>query len=394
MRAVDRRRGCPAIVRLALVLVSTTATSWLDLYESRGYFVLPNVIRAERVAEMSNRVLDHLKSTGETHKYMMNGKKLGGWFIPGIERLPGLLEFEHEIARDDRLAKLLTAILGDDFYLLERSEIYVSRVGNWHADDLYGAFDLYATGLSFVDDTWCPASGAARLPPMARPNVRDRAPPTTDAAICAAGREFGFGKGTTFWADDRGETRRVTTVALYLEDHAFDDGGLSIAPYTHDNATRHAEVLARLDPYHADHRPESETPYDQIRSRPGDAVVFDSRLIHRGAREAYADHARDLARDRRTVVSFSFGRKNGVSEAFSRGMRFRTDMLVNKTICAADGREREHGDPDFGSACAFRAVRRDLRDRPMRGYPDGEPWLATRRTLARRRAHHHPAGDY
>ena len=80
MRAVDRRRGCPAIV--ALLVASTAATSWLDLYESRGYFVLPNVIRAERVAEMSNRVLDHLKSTGETHKYMMNGKKLGGWFIP------------------------------------------------------------------------------------------------------------------------------------------------------------------------------------------------------------------------------------------------------------------------------------------------------------------------
>ena len=106
MRAVDRRRGCPAIVRLALLVASTTATSWLDLYESRGYFVLPNVIRAERVAEMSNRVLDHLKSTGETHKYMMNGKKLGGWFIPGIERIAALRDFEHEIAHDERLAKL------------------------------------------------------------------------------------------------------------------------------------------------------------------------------------------------------------------------------------------------------------------------------------------------
>ena len=381
------------VATLCVVMAGAQGSSWLDLYESRGYFVLPHLVDAERVAEMSERVLAHLRATGEAHKYMMNGKKLGGWFIPGIERIAALRDFEHEIAHDERLAKLLSAILGDDFALLERSEIYVSRVGNWHADDLYGAFDLYSNHLSFVSDLWCPGGGRApALPPMVRPNVRGRkAPFATDDEVCAAGLEFGFGKGTTFWAEDRGEARRVTTVGLYLEDHGFDDGGLSIAPHTHANATRHADVLARLDPYDPRHRPEAETPYDQIHSRPGDAVVFDSRLIHRGARETYADHER-TGTNRRTVVSFSFGRRNALSEAFSRGMRFRTDMLVNASICADERAKFAHGDPDFGSPCAFDAVREDLRRRPMRGVPDGEPWLQTRRTLARQQHHHRGGG--
>ena len=42
--------------------------------------------------------------------------------------------------------------------------------------------------------------------------------------------------------------RRVTTVAVYLEDHAGDDGGLSIAPGSHRNASVHQETVAALDP--------------------------------------------------------------------------------------------------------------------------------------------------
>ena len=81
--------------------------------------------------------------------------------------------------------------------------------------------------------------------------------------------------------------------------------------------------------------------------------------------------------------TFSFGRNNAVSEAFSRGMRFRTDMLFNGSICATQ-RDR-HGDPDFGAPCAFDAVREDLARRPLRGVPDGRPFLEARRDLARRR---------
>ena len=81
--------------------------------------------------------------------------------------------------------------------------------------------------------------------------------------------------------------------------------------------------------------------------------------------------------------TFSFGRNNAVSEAFSRGMRFRTDMLFNGSICGAQ-RDR-HGDPDFGAPCAFDAVREDLARRPLRGVPDGRPFLEARRDLARRR---------
>ena len=71
------------------------------------------------------------------------------------------------------------------------------------------------------------------------------------------------------------------------------------------------------------------------------------------------------------------------SEVFSRGMRFRTDMLFNGSICGAQ--RDKNGDPDFGAPCAFDAVREDLARRPLRGVPDGRPFLEARRDLARRR---------
>lgn len=141
-------------------------------------------------------------------------------------------------------------------------------------------------------------------------------------------------------------------------------------------------MLERLDPYKKGHADEAATAYDQIYSKAGDAVVFDGRSVHRGARDAHADFARRSGGATRTVATFSFGRRNGVSEAFSRGMRFRTDMLVNASICGA-ARDAD-GDPDFGGPCAFAAVRDDLARRPLRGVPDGPPFLAARRALARR----------
>ena len=74
--------------------------------------------------------------------------------------------------------------------------------------------------------------------------------------------------------------RRVTTVAVYLEDHADNEGGLSVAPGSHRNASVHGDTVARLDPWSPSHRPEAETPFDLIRSGAGDAVVFGLGLLH------------------------------------------------------------------------------------------------------------------
>ena len=38
---------------------------------------------------------------------------------------------------------------------------------------------------------------------MTAPNVRNRDPPKDGAEACVLGRQFGFGKGTTFWAGTR-----------------------------------------------------------------------------------------------------------------------------------------------------------------------------------------------
>ena len=377
--------GAPEkMMRYALLVALVRASShWLDAYEQRGYFVLPRVFSGTRLMNLRAAVARYLRDHGNTHKYMMRGEKLGGWFVPGIERIDQLKIFEAEVARDERLARILRRILGDDFKLLERSEIYVSRIGNWHSDDLYDAFDLYATSLPYVTKEWCPPTGPKKPPPLAKPNTR-AAPPKNDDELCAQGMEYGFGKATTFWAGaGTAHERRVTTVAVYLEDHADNEGGLSVAPGSHRNASVHGDTVARLDPWSPSHRPEAETPFDLIRSGAGDAVVFDSRLVHRGPRDDVADFKRELSRSRRTVATFSFGRNNAVSEAFSRGMRFRTDMLFNGSICGAQ--RDKNGDPDFGAPCAFDAVREDLARRPLRGVPDGRPFLEARRDLARRR---------
>ena len=104
----------------------------------------------------------------------------------------------------------------------------VSRIGNWHSDDLYGAFDLYASldpareeittmkqrgssthrlDLPYVTSEWCPETGSPKLPPLTLPNVRNRGPPKDAAEACALGMQFGFGKGTTFWAGDPRRTQ-------------------------------------------------------------------------------------------------------------------------------------------------------------------------------------------
>ena len=303
------------LVSMMLITVVRASSHWLDAYEQRGYFVLPRVFSGARLMHLRAAVARYLRDHGNDHKYMMRGEKLGGWFVPGIERIDQLKIFEAEVARDERLARILRRILGDDFKLLERSEIYVSRIGNWHSDDLYDAFDLYATSLPYVAAEWCPPTGPKRPPPLAKPNTR-AAPPKDDDELCAQGMAYGFGKATTFWAGEgTAHARRVTTVAVYLEDHGDDTGGLSVAPGSHKNASVHGATVARLDPWSPAHRPEAETPFDLIRSGAGDAVVFDSRLVHRGPRDDVADFRRELSRSRRTVATFSFGRNNAVSEA-------------------------------------------------------------------------------
>ena len=291
------------LVSMMLITVVRASSHWLDAYEQRGYFVLPRVFSGARLMHLRAAVARYLRDHGKDHEYMMRGEKLGGWFVPGIERIDQLKIFEAEVARDERLARILRRILGDDFKLLERSEIYVSRIGNWHSDDLYDAFDLYATSLPYVAAEWCPPTGPKRPPPLAKPNTR-AAPPKDDDELCAQGLEFGFGKATTFWAGEgTAHARRVTTVAVYLEDHGDDTGGLSVAPGSHKNASVHGATVARLDPWSPSHRPEAETPFDLIRSGAGDAVVFDSRLVHRGPRDDVADFRRELSRSRRTVAT-------------------------------------------------------------------------------------------
>ena len=106
---------------------------------------------------------------------------------------------------------------------------------------------MYATSLPYVAEEWCPPTGPKTPPPLAKPNTR-AAPPKDDDELCAQGMKYGFGKATTFWAGEgTAHERKVTTVAVYLEDHADNEGGLSVAPGSHRNASVHGDTVARLD---------------------------------------------------------------------------------------------------------------------------------------------------
>ncbi len=151
------------------------------------------------------------------------------------------------ITSDERLSTLLAAHLGPDFYLLERSEIYVARHNSWHTDQLYGPLLAYEKHLD-----------------------RSR---QVDGV---------------FWDAENGELPRgsaILTVAFYFRDHDEDGQGLTVIPYSHANQTEWARVDRLLQA--------NRLRGERVSTRAGDAVVFDSRLFHRGPPEADSDFLRE-----------------------------------------------------------------------------------------------------
>ena len=103
----------------------TTATA--RHYMEEGFLVLPRVVSPRRAAEHSLELQRHLERHGDRYAMMMDGDRLGGWYIanfPGVPELGHLLE---ALTRDARLGELLEDLLGASFHLLSRSEIYVDR---------------------------------------------------------------------------------------------------------------------------------------------------------------------------------------------------------------------------------------------------------------------------
>jgi len=151
---------------------------------------------------------------------------------------------------------------------------------------------------------------------------------------------------------------KILTVVVYFRDHDEDGKGLSVVPFSHSNRTL---------------RGAAELYGERVLTRAGDAVVFDARLLHRGLDIADADFAHLPGSAHRSVLSVTFGRRDAVSEAWSRGFELRGKLFRHDSpLCP---QRDEHGDASTTWPCVYDAVREDFAARPLRGVPDGESWL-------------------
>ncbi len=287
---------------------------------ARGFAVIPSVVPRDRALEVARFIEEHVVAQSARYAAKMGGATVGGWYIADCFRVPELAHLFDEVTADPRLRKFLAAQLGDDFYLLERSEMYIGRAVPWHFDAIYSSISMFGAHLGGV--------------------VHD---------------------AESSWSSLPMRSKTVT-VAIYFRDHDKDGKGLTVIPYSHLKSTARArtEELAYAGKLKGEH----------VSTRAGDAVVFDSLLLHRGIGKADADFSRKPGTEHRITLSLSFGRADAASEAFSRGFGFRGKLYhYNSSICP-----KRQGDANMQSACIYEAARRDLSNRPMRGVPDGEPF--------------------
>lgn len=316
--------------------------NYATLYANQGFFVLRGVLAAEEVMRLRNVVYDYMERGGRlvsTHAFGNHG----GWFAGGVHLEHALRDAVSLIDGKARLHAALESVLGsgrvarnndDDqrmnkrtnpsvprsYRMLSRNEIYIDRYGTWHSDTVIGAYSRY-TPPSLTPCRrafgclWDPLPGGGP--------IRER--------------EYG-----------------VATVATYLEPHENDTQALHVKPRTHvsDVAQRNG-VKRRSGAHDADGM--------VLHPRLGDIIVFDTRLVHRGQDEAYANLRKDRtfrAADRhRGLLALTYGRHNAFSESHDRAFAMRNQLVSNKSLCGGQ----------WMSKCALSAMERDLKENPLLG---------------------------
>tara|TARA_Y100000591_G_C21747775_1_gene652970 strand:- start:342 stop:1019 length:678 start_codon:yes stop_codon:yes gene_type:complete len=95
------------------------------------------------------------------------------------------------------------------------------------------------------------------------------------------------------WTKYQEEEHEIVKVLIYLEDHSNDDNALKVVPKSH----MEREIIT--------------DKFIQLKPKLGDVVIFDQRITHRGAENAYGDY--------RILVSFGFGKNNIFTDNFEKG---------------------------------------------------------------------------
>ena len=184
-----------------------------------GFFVMPSLLTRSYALAYHDQVKEHVAAFGGHYKFMMGGNKTGGWYISSLQDIDELRHVITTVKQSTRLRAVLSSLLGPDFRLLSRSELYVDKSGSWHTDSLYGALGQYYRDIPFI---------------------RDRCGNVTQISgiADAAGEECVASVGDSSSVAEKhdaanNETQAVATIAVYFQDHISNDGGLAVVPGTH-----------------------------------------------------------------------------------------------------------------------------------------------------------------
>lgn len=256
-------------------MVEEQAASTFFNVGSRGYMMLPGLMAPSEVDSLAQQVDQYIASGGRMLRPYGLGNR-GGWYVADFQlALPRVYAALHGRRR---LHAALSDIFGGPRYrVLARNDLYTDLHTDWHLDKLSGPFTKY-------------------LGP-------DR---------CAMWKRKADG-------DDAGY--RILTVGLYLEDHSADtdDRALTVAPYSQHNACYR--------------RPYANYTTARAHPRKGDAVVFDTRISHRGQAKAYANFERNVAQPHRTLLTLNYGLHGEFSDGYDRGFAMRNLVLNNVSAC-------------------------------------------------------------
>jgi len=287
-------------------------------YSTDGITVVRGVLTPAQVETLRSTIYDYVAGGGDhvrTHAFGDHG----GWYVGGVHHIEELTHAVQQLHASARLHRALSKLMGGSrsYRMLSRNEVYIDRYGTWHADTVIGKYIAYQA-----------------------PDARG-----------ADGQKCREPLGCLWTKLSNGETYNVATVALYLEDHVNSSQALHAKPRTHVNAREQLKGMSHRNAYGREGV--------SLHPRLGDAVVFDTRMIHRGQdlRHANMDPNRKFQPEKqhRGLLSLTYGRNNGFSDSHDRCFSMRTRLVGNLTLCGGA----------WDGPCAMAAIRHDLHTNPL-----------------------------
>lgn len=304
-------------------------------FQRDGFVVLRDLLPAALVRAFAASASHYLTQRGprvlDMRRVFPSSFWGGGTYVGDVRTdvwLRPLFQLVHGSAR---LQSALAAVLGGPARFLHRNELVADRLLSWHRDRLDGELLAFTGGL----DPWDDANGTA----------------SARYAIVAVG--------------------------LFLQDHANDSLGLVVQPGTHANAigqpphcvARASQLVGRLNAMPntstAGTRREAASASARcareaavtVRTRLGDAVIFDTRAVHRSgtsaaarALKARAHRAMPAPRTAapsagparggdgdgyRMLMTLSYGASGPCvhCDAHARALRLRNRLLTDASLC-------------------------------------------------------------